>query len=78
MFYDEDEDDIDIYEDDDEYEGEDENDEDDEDEDEDEETLRELDVDENGHVVEGRRKRRRAGGYESFEDTHPEAFGYED
>jgi hypothetical protein len=76
MFYDDEEDDdIDIYEDD-EYEGEDEE---DDEEDEDEETLRELEVGDDGHVVEGRRKRRRAGGYdESFEDTHPEAFGYED
>lgn len=72
MFYDEDEDDdIETYEDD-EYEGDDEDEEDDEDED--EETLKELDVDENGHVIEGRRKRRRAGGYDDFEETDP--YGY--
>jgi hypothetical protein len=74
MFYDDEDEDIDIYEDDPEYEGDDEDDDEDEDEDDDEETLKELDVDENGHVVEGRRKRRRAGGYDDFEDTDP--YGY--
>ena len=52
----------------------------DEDEDEDEETLKELNTDENGHVIEGRPRKRRSGDeYEDdfdFEERHPEAFGY--
>ena len=51
-------------------------------EDEDEDTLKELDVDENGHLIEGRRKRwSREDEFEEdfdFEDRHPEAFGYEE
>ena len=46
--------------------------EDDEEEDEDEETLEELDVDENGHVIEGRRKPR------SREDEYEPDFDFED
>jgi hypothetical protein len=78
MFYDEDEDDLDIYEDDDEYDGDDEDNEDEDEDDDEEETLRELNVDENGHVIQGRRKKRRAGGYDDFEETNPEAYGYYD
>lgn len=46
----------------------------------DEETLEELDVDENGHVIEGRRRRRtRDDEYEpDFEEEYPEVYGYED
>jgi hypothetical protein len=57
---------------------------DDEDEDdEDGETLKELDVDENGHVIEGRRRKRssRDDEYEEdfdYEERNPAAYGYEE
>lgn len=46
---------------------------------EDEETLEELDVDENGHVVEGRRNRRRSRDDEYEPDfDEAEMYGYDD
>jgi hypothetical protein len=60
MFYDEDEDD--------DLDREGEFDEDEEENEDDEETLKELDVDENGHVVEGHRRHRKAG-YDDFEEN---------
>jgi len=50
-------------------------------EEDDEETLEELDVDENGHVIERRKRRRnRDDEYEpdfDDEERHPAAYGYE-
>ena len=49
-------------------------------EDEDYETLEELNIDEDGHVVEGNRRKRRSreDEYEpDYEDIHPEAYGYD-
>lgn len=53
----------------------------DEDEEDDEETLKELFVNDDGHVVEGRKQAHshREDEYEpDLEMTNPEAFGYED
>ncbi len=76
MYYDEDEDEEDIET----YEGEDyddeETDEDDDEDEEDEDTLKELDIDERGHVIEGKQKKRRD--FRDFEDSYPEAYGYDE